>query len=91
MRTPVQAVLLAGLICGLAGAPETSNAAGLPEYQCYRLPAAPTRDGELGDGVWQRVPEATGSRVLSVDPNVREYALAKQTSFRAARVLPCKW
>ena len=85
MRTLTRKALTAGLICGLASGSVILNGAEVREYPCHRLPSAPVLDGKLDDEAWQALPEVTGFYTLNLGgrPGDRDYAVEKQTFFRA--------
>lgn len=70
------AAMPAGVMCLVA----VGASAGAPRtYEVFALQQAAVLDGKLDEAAWRRVPEATGFYVLGG----REFALCKQTFFRA--------
>jgi len=52
-------------------------------YPCHRLAQAPQIDGKIDEAAWKNIPEATGFYILGGSEEYSQYALEKQTFFRA--------
>ncbi|MEW6357775.1 MAG: carbohydrate-binding family 9-like protein [Planctomycetota bacterium] len=68
-------MLLMAFVC-LISIPANGGPAARPSYDVYRLPAAPTLDGEVeNDPAWKAIPAASGFHALG-----GEYTVAKQAT-----------